>query len=978
MLAAPLARSCSCSSAPPPTARRRWCAPRRDDSRPPAVAGVAPFSVYRRPRRRRRDGAHDRRRAATRSSAQLDVGQATSPCATRPAAWATARAWCCARASPGSLKVDGQTVTFDSPSLTVDELLATYNVDARRRRHHVAVARLRARRRRRRCRSCASAPRRSRRTETIPFGEETVADPTIPIGETRELAAGVDGDHDRHVARRASRTASRSVAPCLEGADDRADQPDRSATAPRPTGTGTRSPTASRAGAGTPSTAGARRLRRRPRHLPRNWRHYGGLEFAPNAGLATREQQIIVGMRIYDELGWDPWGCANGADWRLELTRRYRRHVRGAAHAGVDPRAACDAHRLDAEEEPRPELPRRSQHRAPDRDAGRGGAGRRGARDRSRARLAHPRAARARARTCVAVELDARLAAVLADVLGPDADADVVADVPRRRGDAARTVDLDALLVPAPAPVGRACRTSPTTSPSRWWSGCSKRRPTWSASWCWCSVRWVSGWPPAPGDAQYGAVSVKVAYYAEASLSGVVPPTVFVPAARRSTPCWCALRPPRRAAGRRAVGRRACSRSCAAGSRSGARCCGGRSRRCSATARARRCSTPPGDRAHGAGRDARARRMGRACARGQRRWRRESSPASAPPRTRSSRCRCAWSGRRDDGFHDLESLVVSLGQPHDVLEAYAVPAPGGVQVELSRDDRRRRPGIPTDHTNLAFIAAEKLLVRAGRSGHGVRIVLRKRIPAGAGLGGGSADAAAALLAVRRLLDVDVDDAGVLALAAAGRAPTCRSACAAARRGCAAAARSSSRSLADRAGVPRRHPAVPPVDARRVPRLGQARRPPVGAGASRAAAARGRSCPSCSTTSSPPPRRSSRGWSSSGPRSRRRPARPALLAGSGSAYVVPVNDAARPAAARRARWAAASGCRWSARRASPAASASQLTRSDEPASASAMTGSDRRRFERDGLAALLATLPARALQQLLVLLLPHALAALLDQ
>ena len=30
-----------------------------------------------------------------------------------------------------------------------------------------------------------------------------------------------------------------------------------------------------------------------------------------DAGLATREQQIIVGMRIYEKLGWDPWGCAN-------------------------------------------------------------------------------------------------------------------------------------------------------------------------------------------------------------------------------------------------------------------------------------------------------------------------------------------------------------------------------------------------------------------------------------------------------------------------------------------------------------------------------------------------------------------------------------------------------------------------------------------------------------------------------------------
>jgi 4-diphosphocytidyl-2-C-methyl-D-erythritol kinase len=119
--------------------------------------------------------------------------------------------------------------------------------------------------------------------------------------------------------------------------------------------------------------------------------------------------------------------------------------------------------------------------------------------------------------------------------------------------------------------------------------------------------------------------------------------------------------------------------------------------------------------------------------------------------------------RRPDGYHDLESLVVSLGQPHDVLQAFAVPAPGGVQVEVSGVDVGE--DVPSDHRNLAFIAAEKLLVRAGRSGHGVRLVLRKHIPAGGGLGGGSANAAAALLAVRRLLDVDVDDEGVFEIAA---------------------------------------------------------------------------------------------------------------------------------------------------------------------------------------------------------------------
>jgi 4-diphosphocytidyl-2-C-methyl-D-erythritol kinase len=117
-------------------------------------------------------------------------------------------------------------------------------------------------------------------------------------------------------------------------------------------------------------------------------------------------------------------------------------------------------------------------------------------------------------------------------------------------------------------------------------------------------------------------------------------------------------------------------------------------------------------------------------------------------------------GAREDGYHELEALTVSLGQPHDVVEATAVPHPGGVTFEVEGENEN----VPSTIDNLAARAAEDVMLRAGRSGHGVRLVLRKRIPAGAGLGGGSADAAAALVAVRRLLELALDDDELRALA----------------------------------------------------------------------------------------------------------------------------------------------------------------------------------------------------------------------
>ena len=133
---------------------------------------------------------------------------------------------------------------------------------------------------------------------------------------------------------------------------------------------------------------------------------------------------------------------------------------------------------------------------------------------------------------------------------------------------------------------------------------------------------------------------------------------------------------------------------------------------------------------------------------------------------------------------------MSIGQPHDVVEAVAVPHPGGVTFEAEGET----DNVPLGMDNLAARAAEDVMLRAGRSGHGVRLLLRKRIPAGAGLGGGSADAAAALVAVRRLLELALDDDELLDASRRARLRRAVLPAAAAPRGCAVAASASSRSM----------------------------------------------------------------------------------------------------------------------------------------------------------------------------------------
>lgn len=103
-----------------------------------------------------------------------------------------------------------------------------------------------------------------------------------------------------------------------------------------------------------------------------------------------------------------------------------------------------------------------------------------------------------------------------------------------------------------------------------------------------------------------------------------------------------------------------------------------------------------------------------------------------------------------DGYHELRSSMIALALG-DQLRAEACED-AGVSLNLSGEFSA---GVPTDDSNLAVRAVSALLERAEHSG-GVSLTLEKRVPAGAGLGGGSADAAAALVAARVVLGLGED------------------------------------------------------------------------------------------------------------------------------------------------------------------------------------------------------------------------------
>src|SRR6266567_4818587 len=99
-------------------------------------------------------------------------------------------------------------------------------------------------------------------------------------------------------------------------------------------------------------------------------------------------------------------------------------------------------------------------------------------------------------------------------------------------------------------------------------------------------------------------------------------------------------------------------------------------------------------------------------------------------------------GRRDDGFHEIETLIapISLADKIDVERESR-------WIDFTCDD----PTVPSGDENLVVRAAKVFFERTKISG-GVTIKLQKQIPHGAGLGGGSSDAASTLIALNQLFE----------------------------------------------------------------------------------------------------------------------------------------------------------------------------------------------------------------------------------
>ncbi|MFC1868420.1 4-(cytidine 5'-diphospho)-2-C-methyl-D-erythritol kinase [Thermodesulfobacteriota bacterium] len=113
-------------------------------------------------------------------------------------------------------------------------------------------------------------------------------------------------------------------------------------------------------------------------------------------------------------------------------------------------------------------------------------------------------------------------------------------------------------------------------------------------------------------------------------------------------------------------------------------------------------------------------------------------------------------GRRSDGYHELVSIMVPVNL-YDMLELKALPFDGHIKIACEGFE------VPTDEGNLIYRAAESFMSLTGID-DGVSVKLTKNIPVAAGLGGGSSDAAATLLALNKIYSGPLSGTGLHDLA----------------------------------------------------------------------------------------------------------------------------------------------------------------------------------------------------------------------
>jgi 4-diphosphocytidyl-2-C-methyl-D-erythritol kinase len=125
-------------------------------------------------------------------------------------------------------------------------------------------------------------------------------------------------------------------------------------------------------------------------------------------------------------------------------------------------------------------------------------------------------------------------------------------------------------------------------------------------------------------------------------------------------------------------------------------------------------------------------------------------------------------GQRADGYHEVETILHGIKLGDDI--EFRITDTGIIDVHM-RIEGNAVGEVPAVESNLVYAAA-KLLVEKGARNAGIEINVTKRIPIGAGLGGGSGNAAGALVLLNEIWEAGISDVRELAAMVGSDVPYC--------------------------------------------------------------------------------------------------------------------------------------------------------------------------------------------------------------